>query len=193
MITNMEDIERRALTTWEEARCEEITLERHKRNKNRGLQSHRKFGRLSDYDISLVGFRGEYIVRQLLGLGGFEQFDYDGPDKGKDILLPWGEWIEVKTTTQPGYQFAIEEWDWAAHFRAEYGVLVWPGTLHDPTPGYAVVGWCTREEFRESKVWKDQTTRPAVPSPCWLMPWQRFHPLKDLRERILQFQQPTLL
>ena len=185
----MDYIERRVLTDLERTRCQEVALERHIRNQKRGLKSHRKFDGLSDYDIDLIGFTGEYVVRQLLGLGGFEHFDFDGPDKIGDIRLPWGEWIEVKTTTRPWYRFPIEEWDWESLFRAKYGALVWPDF---PSGTHAVIGWCTREEFRLYKKWHDQTTRPALPSPCWLMPWQKFHPLREMRERILGFQQPSL-
>ena len=169
------------LTEAEERRCKEIALARHQRARQRGIQSYRKSSIHTDTQIDDLGVIGEFIVARELGLGGFQAFDDDGPTRRGDILLPNGEYLEVKTTAKPRYNFLIKERDWESLFQCPYGALVWkmPATLH-----YEIVGWCTRDEFRQHKTWADH-----LPKPCWLLPWERFHAIDELKSRWVPVQQ----
>ena len=174
-------VERIVLTEEEDRHCREIALKRHHLNEARGYQAHRKFDGYTDAQIHVIGIVGEYVVRRATGVGGFDSFDFNGPDKRGDILLPNGEWVEVKTGRKPRYNFLIEEPDWERLFLAEYGALVWKMRA----PGhYSCVGWCSRSEFAQFKEWGLH-----LPKPCWLLPWERFHPIDELKKRWIPVQQ----
>ena len=174
-------MERILLTEAEERRCKEIALARYQRARQRGIQSYRKSTIHTDTQIDDLGVIGEYIVAQALGLGGFRAFDDDGPTRRGDILLPNGEYLEVKTTAKPQYNFLIKEYAWESLFQCPYGALVWK--MNAPSH-YTIVGWCTRDEFRQDKTWADH-----LPKPCWLLPWQRFHAINELKSRWVPVQQ----
>ena len=174
-------MERIVLTEAEERRCKEIALARHQRARQRGIQSYRKSSIHTDTEIDDLGVIGEYIVARTLGLGGFQAFDDDGPTRRGDVLLPNGEYLEVKTAAKPRYNFLIKEYDWEPLFQCPYGALVWKM----PTPlRYSIVGWCTRDEFRQHKTWAGH-----LPRPCWLLSWERFHPIDELANRWVPVQQ----
>ena len=179
------------LTEAEDHRCKEIALARLQSNETAGVQSYKKSSRHSDLQVHHLGVIGEYIVARALGLGGFRSFDDHGPTRRGDILLPTGEYLEVKTAHKPRYNFIIKKddtpqtgrsrYDWEPLFRCPYGALVWkmPTPLH-----YSIVGWCTRDEFRQHKTWADH-----LPKPCWLLPWERFHAIDELKNRWVPVQQ----
>jgi len=173
------------LTEPEERRCHEIALARLRSNETARVQSYKKSDHHTDLQVHTLGVIGEYIVAKELGLGGFKAFNDQGPTRRGDILLPTGEYIEVKTTAKPRYNFLIKEDDtpeygyashaWEPLFRCPYGALVWkmPMLFH-----YSLVGWCTQNEFRQNKIWAAN-----LPRPCWLLPWQHFHDINELKNQ----------
>ena len=179
------------LTEAEEHRCKEIALARLQSNETARVQSYKKSSRHTDLQIHVLGVIGEYIVARALGLGGFQAFDDHGPTRRGDILLPSGEYLEVKTTAKPWYNFLIKEDDtpqdghsryaWEPLFQCSYGALVWkmPAPLQ-----YSLVGWCTQDEFRQNKTWADY-----LPRPCWLLSWHHFHAIDELKGRWVPVQQ----
>ena len=179
------------LTEAEEHRCEEIALARLESNEAAGIQSYKKSSRHTDLQVHHLGVAGEYIVARALGLGGFRTFNDRGPTRRGDILLPNGEYLEVKMGVKPRYNFLIKkddtpldgssQYDWQPLFRCAYGALVWKM----PTPRrYSIVGWCTRDEFRQHKTWADH-----LPKPCWLLSWERFHVIDELKRLWIPVQQ----
>lgn len=148
----------------EEQKCRVLTQQRQGWCRDHDARNYKVDG-ASDDHIAELGLTGEYVVLKALGIGGFDLINLYGPNKAGDILLPYGEWIEVKTTKRPWYNFLVESEDMS--FDATYGALVWkmPGSRQ-----YALAGWCTKGEFDTGKRWGSH-----LPKPAWLMPWRELH------------------
>lgn len=108
------------------ARIEGIKRQRGKELSN--IPTNKADDGKSDAEIHIFGAIGELAVCRLLGLEPCEQWsrheDYSHVDDGKDLMLPNGRTIDVKTR-QPGRDFAMNPGRGETDFKADYGVLVW--------------------------------------------------------------------
>lgn len=153
------------LTRHEAQRCRELATQQREWSLAHNVRNYKADDSASNLAIVEVGIAGEYTVMKALGVGGFYAINTEGTNPEGDVLLPDGQWMEVKTTQRPGLNmFVASQHD---TFAAAYGALVW--AMPEPRR-YAVVGWCTKDEFDRRK-WLETN----MPKPMWLMSWRHLH------------------
>lgn len=103
-------------------------------------------GRTAEVDRHYEGLCGEYVAARHLRVTIDTSVSPKGNQRGWDLLLPNGATVEVMTRRRRGWAYALKGEDLSA-FKADIGVLVWPGLMMEPYGTYEVVGWTTREHF----------------------------------------------
>jgi hypothetical protein len=151
-----------------------------------GLKSHRADWR-SENAINALGVIGEYVALRALSDGTLDDIRVGTPDGGRDIQLPCGCWMEIKTTTKMGYNFVFSGTvppKPKEDFVSDFGVLVWS---MDVERTYGVVGWCDRNQFQRECEWGHWLKHPS-----WWLSWRYFQPLDALRRHVNQHNQQQL-
>ena len=160
------------LTDYEEARCRELGIQRDLVARALHFAPNKKDDSHTQVHNDILGVTGEYVMLKALGIGGFDDINTSGTDAPGDITFPNGDKMEVKNTNREGGNFIIQEDKPGGVFDAPYGGLVWPLKASGQ---YGVIGWCTRDEYLEHCHWAEK-----MPVPCWLMEWEKLHPLSEL-------------
>ena len=173
------------LTDYEEARCRELGVQRNLNCQERNATPNKKDDGHTQEHNHILGVTGEYVMLKALGIGGFDNINMVGRDAEGDITFPNGEKLEVKNTNREGGNFIIPEDKPGGVFDAPYGGLVWPLKVSGQ---YGVIGWCSRDEYLENSRKVDETTRPKMPKPCWLMEWKKLHPLSELPIHLFRYE-----
>ena len=160
------------LTDYEMALCRELAAQRGLNCQERNAKPNKKDDGHSQEHNHIVGVTGEYVMLKAMNLGGFDDINTVGRDTDGDITFPNGEKMEVKNTNREGGNFIIAGDKPNGVFDAPYGGLVWPLKASGQ---YGVIGWCSRDEYLEHRHWEKK-----MPKPCWLMEWEKLHPLSEL-------------
>ena len=168
------------LTDYEVARCRELGLLRYQACIERNATPNKKDDGHTQQHNTVLGTTGEYVMLKAMNLGGFDDINPAGRDPEGDITFPNGEKMEVKNTNREGGNFIIQEDKPGGVFDAPYGGLVWPLKASGQ---YGVIGWCGRDEYLKHRDWAEK-----MPVPCWLMEWEKLHPLSELPIHLFRYE-----
>jgi hypothetical protein len=172
-----------SLSTEELQKCWKLGEKRTSFNRRRGIPNDKKVLTQSDGSIDFFGVLGEYVVRRELSLPTWGALDTEGADHRGDILLPTGEWVEVKFGSKPMFRFAIEGTDIDRLFPCEFGVLVVPVEQKE-WHNLNIVGWCSNWFFRRHGVEVTLRQPSLVLEQSQMVPFERFQLYLDLSAKI---------
>ena len=124
----------------------ELAQARQQIKERHGVATRRIDPNQRDVDLHVAGVCAEYAVAKLLGLVMDESVSRAGNKRGWELALPGGMTIDVKYRAKRGWDYALKGSD-PAEFKADIGVLVWPGLVREPATTFEVIGWISRTVF----------------------------------------------
>lgn len=130
------------LTEDDRQRVSDLAHARNDKKEHAGVTSRKFDDTKSELQAHYEGIEGELAVAKALKLPVDEASSLKG-DSGFDLRTPQGFTIEVRRRTKRGWAFALNS-DSVCDFKADIGVLVWPGEKADELD---VCGWTTRVHF----------------------------------------------
>jgi hypothetical protein len=135
-----------------------LAHDRNEEKKQRLVKSKKYASHRSDFDIHFDSARARMAIAKLLGLDMDESADVHGRRGRPDFTLRNGLTLEVHYRSQLNWDYALSSSD-VKDFRADVGVLVWPGTSRS---NVRLVGWTSKINFVMRSIVKDYGYGPRL-------------------------------
>lgn len=146
--------------------------------KNKGRDRKPLNKNKKDELATIEGAIGEYAVAKAFGIEWDPQFFTKEKFLDKSKRNPDVGAVEVRTSFLPFSDLKIQ--------KSDNPDLKFILVLGHELPKVHIVGWAFARDAQKQKFWKDMTTFPKFPHPCFLFPRSKLRPMDEIGDITLR-------